>query len=234
MIKNGVNLSKLPKNPLISSINQENRLIWSKKFIEKSSDFWDNIVWSDERMVRSNPQHKDLFVKVRKGENQRKNLANVKSQNEGVRVMFWGCFSKHEMGPLVAVEGILKSKEYIELLKKYLLPNFKNSNKQLIFIQDDSPIHKSKAVMDFLAANGIPTLQWPAQSPDLNPIENMWAVLKGRRARQKLTPKTKKDLIDQMTELWSNIETDFRGNLSISIPKRLSEVIKNKGKQTSY
>ena len=234
MIKNGVNLSKLPKNPLISSINQENRLIWSKKFIEKSSDFWDNIVWSDETMVRSNPQHKDLFFKARNGEIQRKNLVNAKSQNEGVRVMFWGCFSKHDLGPLVPIEGILNSEKYKELLEKYLVPIFEKSDKKLIFMQDNAPIHKSKLVNEFLADHGIPTLQWPAQSPDLNPIENMWAVLKGRRARQKLTPKTKKDLIDQMTELWSNIETDFRRNLSNSIPKRLSKVIKNKGKQTSY
>ena len=65
-------------------------------------------------MVRSRSQHKDLFVKVRKGEIQRKNLINAKFQNEGVRLMFWGYFSKHDLGPLVAVEGILKSKEYIE------------------------------------------------------------------------------------------------------------------------
>ena len=51
---------------------------------------------------------------------------------------------------------------------------------------------------------------------------------------EKGSPKTKKDLIDQMSELWSNIEIDFRQNLSNSIPKRLSEVIRNKGKQTSY
>jgi len=60
MIKNGFNLIKLPKKPLISSINQEKRLIWSKNYIEKPSDFWDNIVWSDDQS--------DFFVKVRKGE----------------------------------------------------------------------------------------------------------------------------------------------------------------------
>ena len=135
---------------------------------------------------------------------------------------------------MVAVEGILYSEKYKELLEKYLVPIFEKSDKKLIFMQDNAPIHKSKLVTDFLADHGISTLQWPAQSPDLNPIENIWAVLKGRRARQKSTPKTKKDLIDQMTELWSHIETDFRRNLSNSLPKRLFEVIKNKGKQTSF
>ena len=234
MIKNGYNLSKLPKKPFISSINQEKRLIWSKNLIEKPSDFWDNIVWSDETMVRSNPQHKDLFVKVRKGEIRQKNLVNAKSQNEGVRVMFWGCFSKHEMGPLVAVDGILNGEKYKELLEKHLLPIFENSDRQLIFMQDNAPIHKSKLVTEFLADHGIPTIELPAQSPDLNPIENIWAILKAKRARQKSTPKTRRDLIDQMTELWANFEIDFRQNLSNSLPKRLSEVIKNKGKQTTY
>ena len=57
---------------------------------------------------------------------------------------------------------------------------------------------------------------------------------KGEKGSQKIDPKAKKDLIDQMSELWNNIGTDFRQNLSNSIPKRLSEVIRNKGKQTSY
>jgi hypothetical protein len=56
----------------------------------------------------------------------------------------------------------------------------------------------------------------------------------GRRARQKSTPDTRKDLIEQMSELWSIIEPDFRGNLSNSMLKRLYQVITNKGKATSY
>jgi hypothetical protein len=63
-------------------------------------------------MVRSNLQHKDLFVKVRKGDIKRKNLVNPKSQNEGVQVMFWGFFSKHDLGPLVPIEGKLNALEY--------------------------------------------------------------------------------------------------------------------------
>jgi hypothetical protein len=56
-------------------------------------------------MVRSNPHHKDIYVKVRKGEIRSKKFVNAKSQNQVA--MFWGCFSKREMGPLVPVKGII-------------------------------------------------------------------------------------------------------------------------------
>jgi hypothetical protein len=86
MIKNGYNLSKLPIKALISAKNQESQLFWSKKK-SKNLQISGTTVWSDETMVRSNPQHNDLFVKIRKGEIQRINLVNVKSQNEGMRVI---------------------------------------------------------------------------------------------------------------------------------------------------
>jgi hypothetical protein len=86
MIRNEFNFEIVAEIPFISAINQEKRLIWSKKIIVNPSDFRDNIVWTDETMVRSNPYHKDLFVKVRKGEIRSKNLVNAKSQNQGVSI----------------------------------------------------------------------------------------------------------------------------------------------------
>jgi transposase len=118
--------------------------------------------------------------------------------------------------------------------RELALPIIKNSTKQLIFMHENAPIHKAKLVSDFLAENSILALEWPAQSPDINPIENMWAVLKARRARKKSTPTSKKCLIDEMTDLWSETSESFRHNLSNSLPKRLLEIIKNKGKQISY
>jgi hypothetical protein len=73
--------------------------------------------------------------------------------------MFWGFFSKNELGPLVPIKGILNSQEYLKLLKQYLIPILLKTDKKLIFMHDN------------------------AQSPDLNPIENLWADLK--RNRQK-------------------------------------------------
>ena len=77
--------------------------------------------------------------------------------------MFWGCFNEGGLGPLVPIEGILNSEKYKELLEKYLVPIFEKSDKKLIFMQDNAPIHKSKLITDFLADHGITTLQWPAQ-----------------------------------------------------------------------
>ena len=109
------------------------------------------------------------------------------------------------------VHILYAKKNYKELFEKnYLFPIFKKSDYYLIFTLNNVPIHKSKLVTNFLADHGIPVLQRPAQSLDLSLINNMWVVLKARKPRQKLTPKPKKDLIDQMSELWSNFETYFR------------------------
>ena len=101
-------------------------------------------------------------------------------------------------------------------------------------MQDNAPIHKSKVVMDFLAANGIPTLRWPPQSPDLNPIENIWGRVKQDRFIKFPPPSSKKTLIDQMLELWNNYDENKRETLSRSLPKRLLEVKNNKGFHTKY
>ena len=101
-------------------------------------------------------------------------------------------------------------------------------------MQDNVPIHKSKVVMDFLAANGIPTLRWPPQSPDLNPIENIWGRVKQDRFIKFPPPSSKKTLIDQMLELWNNYDENKRETLSRSLPKRLLEVKNNKGFHTKY
>jgi len=232
--KSGYKMFKLVKKPFISCANKSKRIEFAKKFLEKPIEFWDNIVWSDETMVRSNPKKKDIFVKAHNSVS-RKNLpVNAKSQNEGPSIMFWGCFCSDGIGPLVPVEGKITAEKYKLLLEKNLLPFLKRLNRPIIFMQDNAPIHKSGLVMKFLADNGIEALLWPPQSPDLNPIENLWAFLKRKRDSEFPMPGSKKTLIDQISEIWNDIDPDFCKKYTRSLKNRLEQVILNKGEAIKY
>jgi transposase len=131
---------------------------------------------------------------------------NAQVHSGGFSVMFWGCFSKVGLGPLVALEGNMTGEKYIKLLQDILIPELQAANRPMTFMQDNAPCHTAKVVRDFLSEKDIDVLPWPPQSPDMNPIENLWAIIKKRRQKKYGLPKTKNDLIEQIFDIWDNIE----------------------------
>src|SRR5204863_357974 len=83
--------------------------------------------------------------------------------------------------------------KYLELLKVVLIPEIEAADINMTFMQDNSPCHKSSKVLDFLRKNNINLLDWPPQSPDMNPIENLWAIIKARRKKKFGVPTSKNE-----------------------------------------
>ena len=148
--------------------------------------------------------------------------------------MFWGCFSKVGLGPLVALDGNMTGQKYVELLRDTIIPEIEAADRPMTFMQDNAPCHKAKLVMDFMKENDIDLLPWPPQSPDMNPIENLWAIIKGRRQKKYGVPKSKEELIDQIFDIWDNIEPELIEKLADSANKRINAVLKLKGKVSKY
>jgi transposase len=98
----------------------------------------------------------------------------------------------------------------------------------MTFMQDNAPCHTANVVRAFMAQNDIEVLPWPHQSPDMNPIENLWAIIK------RSLPKTKAELIEQIFDIWDNIEQELAENLSNNANKRVNKVLKLKGKVSKY
>ncbi len=67
----------------------------------------------------------------------------------------------------------MNTEKYVGLLRDTIIPKLAAVSHPMVFMQDNAPYHKSRIVMDFLAENNIETLDWPPQSPDMNPIENL-------------------------------------------------------------
>lgn len=234
LVDSGYKMVKLIKKPLLSEINKQKRLQFARNNIDKPPEFWERVIWSDETVVRSNPNSKEIFVKVHNSVKREDLPFNVKSQNQGVSVMFWGCFSKQGLGPLVVIDETLNSQNYRDLLEECLLPEIQKCDVPMVFMQDNAPCHKAAHVLKFFEDNGISTLDWPAQSPDLNPIENLWAIIKQKRAKKFGMPTSRNELISQIFEIWDNIDEDLRNKLAESIYDRLNEVLRKNGGQINY
>lgn len=135
----------------------------------------------------------------------------------------------------------MNSRQYQSILSDQMKPSARlifaeehddEEHESWIFQQDNDPKHKSRLVQDWLAQEGIQQLEWPPQSPDLNPIENLWSILDYRCKKRKCSNET--ELIECLESSWNEVTEDTLLNLVNSMPNRCQTVIDNKGFMTKY
>ena len=151
-------------------------------------------------------------------------------------VMVWGCFQGNKLGPLaLCPEGRMDAKKYCSILEEHFLPFWNSLGEDSIFMEDGAPPHKAKYTKNWQQDHQITTMAWPAQSPDLNPIENVWQQLK--IALEKRTPRvnTKADLLIALQEKWAKLgEKNTLATLIASMPRHVRLVIASNGLPTKY
>ena len=119
--------------------------------------------------------------------------------------MCWGAISSRLKSKLAVIEDTMTSNRYVDTLRTHLLHKKRESEiKQMVFQQDNASSHTAKHTRAFFTEVGLTVLPWPANSPDLNPIENIWSVLKQRVENH--TVKTKDDLIRVVKQEWTSLD----------------------------
>ena len=150
--------------------------------------------------------------------------------------MVWAAISANMCSRLVLVQGNLTARRYVDdVLRPHLIP-FKNQHVQpMTFQQDNAPAHRAIATRDFLQAANVQVMNpWPAQSPDLNPIEHMWDRLE-RELRKLPVPRTLNQLEQGLQVAWNNIPQEFiRRSLIRSMRRRCIAVQDADGGHTRY
>ena len=161
--------------------------------------------------------------------------------------MVWGCFYGSTLGYLWTLEeGRNNAQKYVEILT-HVLPDIRLELSEMgiddpIFMQDNSSIHTSHLARQWFKENDWVTAKHPAYSPDLNPIEHIWAYMK--RQLNKKYPNllsmpggpevVKEALADALLEIWNGIPESLLESLYTSMPRRVAAVIKAEGWYTRY
>ncbi|CAH1993541.1 unnamed protein product, partial [Acanthoscelides obtectus] len=152
-------------------------------------------------------------------------------------VMVCSVISYKGQGALYVVDGTMNAEKYQEVLETQLLPQVKkwfNKREKPIVMHDGAPCHRAQKNTKFLAEKKVDILDWPGNSPDMNPIENVWEFLKSEVTMK--APTTKQELINILNDTWKhNPELKIKiQNCISSMPRRVEAVLAAKGGHTKY
>ena len=183
--------------PMVSDTNKRLRSEFCLDLIRKNDTFND-VIFSDESTIQLNGYNQYGYKPIDSVDQR------VPKPKHPAKLHVWGGISRRGATGLVVFEDIMDSEFYTHaIIRDALLPFIRavypDGHR---FQQDNDPKHRSKMTRNFMDANGIVYPKWPAQSPDLNPIEMVWAQLKAYVNR--IQPRTKDGLSTCIREFWSN------------------------------
>ncbi len=194
---------------------------------------WSKVLFSDESKFCISFGNQGPRVWRKSGEAQ--NPCCLKSSVKFPQsVMIWAAMSSAGVGPLCFLKSTVNAAIYQEILEHFMLPSADKlyGDADFIFQQDLAPAHTAKGTKSWFNDHGVTVLDWPANSPDLNPIENLWGIVK--RKMRDTRPNNADELKATVKETWASIPPQQCHKLITSMPRRIEAVIKAKGAPTKY
>ena len=223
----GVHSCHSRRKPLLKTIHKKA----SKQFAE-DMDYWNHVLWSDEMKINLFGSDGFKHVWRRPGEECKDQCVTPTVKHGGGNVMVWGCMSAAGVGELYFIEGNMNSNMYYEILQQSMIPSLQKLGSRAVFQYDNNPKHTCKTTIALLKRQRVKVMDWPSMSPDLNPIEHLWRILKRKVEVCKVSNICR--LRDVVMEEWKSIPVATCEALVNSMPRRVNAVLDNDGGHTKY
>lgn len=222
------------RKPKISEAHAVQRVAFAHEHLQWT-DQWKRVIFSDEKKFNlDGPDGWGYYWHDLRKEK----LIFAKRQSGGGSVMVWLAFSWDRASPVIFLDGTLTSARYITLLQAQIVPMVNTIEEiydgNAVFQQDNAKPHAAHETLDWLDSKGIEVLDWPAKSPDLNPLENLWGALARRVYAGNRQFGTAAELREAISEAWADIDFDELEPYIESMPDRIEAVIASHGGPTRF
>lgn len=234
LLKHGLRRRCAARKPLLTAAQRERRLAFAQLHANWTVLQWQSVVFSDEKIFRS--ANNRVSSLVTRTSAQRFNPDCIQhAPKHSPQIHAWGAIGWAGVGPLKRVEGNLNAQAYQDQILGDLeqtCGTLARRGHRWYFLQDNAPAHNAATTRAFLEARGIPLIEWPGNSPDLNPIEHLWCFVQRKLPRN--LPRNVAEYWEQVQRVWRAQPTWLVRRLIASMPRRIAAVIAAEGGTTRY
>jgi transposase len=247
------------KKPFLTDEHKRQRLEFCEEHKDWTVEDWKRVIFSDESKIEIGKQVRAVWVFRSEDEKYNEDCLVPALKGNRASIMVWGCFSANKLGPLLTFgKGGINSTDYITTLKTGLLPFIERLNGlkqpsndsiavatmgEYIFQQDNAPIHASTQTNRFFQSHHLTVMNWPPNSPDLNPIEHLWPALKARfyeeweamyKGKVSRSENAMQMYGTMLKRIWEEELEKIAENLIESMPRRIEAVREARGGPSRY
>lgn len=220
------------KEHALDEFDIQRRLAFANEYLHWSEDRWARVFFSDETPFYLG-HHGRTYVRRPVGAAHDPKYMRGEKQLQG-KVSLWGCICAEGLGHAELYAGSLDSTRHRDILRHNLISSFRQfyPHGPWYFQQDNVRFHTTPETVTYLHDKGVTLIEWPPWSPDLNPIENVWNVLKAHVYAR--FPQTMEEMELFIHEEWANLDLKFISRICRSMPRRLQLLLDNNGHKISY